>query len=97
VALPVPKRSAPASAMATRRKLVSESFSGTSMRAWPCASSFTVPRHSSSVSNSSRVGLPPPSPLLMKTSPSPRTGEPTVRSLFPVHSQFQLTDPVLRS
>ena len=60
--LPVPKRSVPASATATSRKLVSESFNGTSMTAWPCASRVTVPRHSSSVSNSSRVGLRPPPP-----------------------------------
>ena len=62
LALPLPKRSAPAAATATSRKLVSESFSGTSICAWPLASSTTLPRHSSSVSKSSRVGLRPPPP-----------------------------------
>ena len=60
---PLPKRCAPSSAMATRRKLVSESFSGTSTTASPLASSTTRSFHTSSVSNSSRVPpLPPPPP-----------------------------------
>ena len=65
VAAPLPKRSScapPPAATATRRKALSESFSGTSSVARPCASSCTSGRHSSSVSNSSRVGLRPPLP-----------------------------------
>ena len=62
VVRPVPNRPVPLSAMATMRKLVSASFSGTSMVARPCASSCSLGCHSSSVPSSSRVGAPPPSP-----------------------------------
>ena len=66
VVLPVPKVAIPApggpSAIATSRKRVSESLSGTSMRASPFASSLTVAFHSSSVSNNSRVPPRPPPP-----------------------------------
>ncbi len=60
--LPLPKRCTPSSATATRRKLVSESFSGTSISASPLASSTTRGFHSSSVSNSSRAPPRPPPP-----------------------------------
>ena len=56
---PVPNRPASPFATATMRKEVSESLSGTSTVALPCASSFTRAFQSSSVSNSSRAGLPP--------------------------------------
>lgn len=59
---PSPNCWAPASATATRRKLVSESLMGTCTTASPFASSATSAFHSSSVSNSSRVGLRPPPP-----------------------------------
>ena len=61
-ALPVPKRCTPSSATATSLKLVSESLSGTSIVASPLPSSVTTGRHSSSVSNSSRVPPRPPPP-----------------------------------
>ncbi len=48
--------------MATMRKLVRESLSGTATTASPFASSTTLGFHSSSVSNSSRVGNWPPPP-----------------------------------
>ncbi len=51
-----------ASTMATMRKLVSESFSGTLTTASPLASSTTLGFQSSSVSNSSRAGNSPPPP-----------------------------------
>ncbi len=60
--LPVPKVPGPTAAMATIRKLVSASLSGTSSEASPLASSVTRGFQSSSVSNSSRVELCPPPP-----------------------------------
>ena len=52
---PVPKRSAPAVATATMRKLVMESLSGTSTVAMPLSFRGTRPFQSSNVSNISRV------------------------------------------
>ena len=60
--LPVPNFCTSASATATRRKLVSESFSGTSIVASPLASRTTFGFQTSSVSNSSRVAPRPPPP-----------------------------------
>ncbi|MDR8955244.1 hypothetical protein FEP76_03750 [Burkholderia multivorans] len=75
--LPVPKRSAPTAAIATMRKRVSASFSGTFTVALPFASSVTRGFHSSSVSNSSRVGaLPPPPPA--GTALRPKCRRPTI-------------------
>jgi hypothetical protein len=62
LALPVPNCCVPASAMATSLKLVSESFSGTSITASPLASSATTAFQISRVSNSSRVLPRPPPP-----------------------------------
>ena len=62
VALPLPNFCGPASATATRRKLVSESLSGTSTSASPLASSTRFGCHSSRVSNSSRAPPRPPPP-----------------------------------
>ncbi len=75
--LPVPKRSGPTAAIATIRKRVSASFSGTSTVALPFASSVTRGFHSSNVSNSSRVGaLPPPPPA--GTALRPKWRRPTI-------------------
>ncbi|CAJ3425635.1 Uncharacterised protein [Burkholderia pseudomallei] len=77
VALPVPKRSAPVAAIATIRKRVSASLSGTSTLALPFASSVTRGFHSNSVSNSSRVGaIPPPPPA--GTALRPKWRRPTI-------------------
>ena len=74
--LPVPKRSGPTAAIATIRKRVSASFSGTSTVALPLASSVTRGFHSSSVSNSSRVGALPPPPA--GTALRPKWRRPTI-------------------
>ncbi len=60
--LPVPNFCTSASATATRRKLVSESLSGTSIVASPLASRTTLGFQTSKVSNSSRVAPRPPPP-----------------------------------
>jgi hypothetical protein len=66
VTLPVPNKPAfdpgAPSAIATMRKAVNESLSGTSTVALPFASSTTDGFHTSKVSNSSREGLTPPPP-----------------------------------
>ena len=62
LALPVPNFCTSASATATRRKLVSESLSGTSIVASPLPSRTTLGFQTRSVSNSSRVAPRPPPP-----------------------------------